>query len=83
MAEVCRVCKAQTIVHNLLHYCTSEACGAVHWDKPAARKKAKLLRKNVAGDLPENIDFDVRCLFLSGIFAVRPNAMTACGLWIL
>jgi len=47
MAEVCRVCKAQTIVHNLLHYCTSEACGAVHWDKPAVRKKAKLLRKNM------------------------------------
>ena len=47
MTEVCRVCKAPTTVHNLLHYCTSEACGSVHWDKPAVKKQAKLLRENM------------------------------------
>ena len=47
MTVECRVCKAPTHVHNLLHYCTNEACGCVHWDKPAVRKKAKLLRKNM------------------------------------
>jgi len=47
MAEVCRVCKAPTTVHNLLHYCTAETCGSVHWDKPAVRRKARLLKENM------------------------------------
>ena len=47
MTEVCRVCKAPTTVHNLLHYCTSETCGSVYWDKPAVLRKAQLLKDNM------------------------------------
>ena len=47
MTEVCRVCEAPTTVHNLLHYCTAEACGSVHWDKSAVLRKAQLLKDNI------------------------------------
>ena len=71
MTGTCRICKSPTKEYNLLNYCSSAKCEAVHWDKSAVLKKAKLLRENIEVKKLFLMEAKVPLENLSGHFVYR------------